>query len=186
MQHTIKEAIKLSDNHKKGRVIQRRKNTRWDWEDIKDFNENYVLEDEYEYRVFPYLRLPTEDEFDRITQEFMKNDYNKKIKVYLDEKSGNKLQFYSVRLWEKGDSSVSIEQCFCWCSDPTNMDIEHHFAKSFDGFNIAAVDMNTQKSVRLVSDEPFEGGIKFGDVWWKPENEEGLYTWGEAMEKFNK
>ena len=186
MKHTIKVAIKLSNAHKKGRVIQRRKNTNWCWEDIKDFSGDYVLDEEYDYRVFPYLRLPTEEEFDRITQEFTKVDYDKKSRVYLDEKSGNKLQFYSVRLWEKEDLSVSREQCFCWCSNPTDIEIEHHLARSFDGFNIAIVDINTKRSVRLVSDEPFEGGIKFGDVWWKPENEEGVYTWEEAMKKFNK
>lgn len=60
------------------------------------------------------------------------------------------------------------------------------YANVFNGLNIEYLKVNKSVSVRLVSDEPFEGGIKFGDVWWKPENEEGFYTWEEAMEKFNK
>lgn len=186
MKHTIKEAIKLYDAHKKGRVIQRTEYPYLRWENIEDFNENYVLEGRYKYRVFPYFRLPTEEEFESITQEFTKVDYDKKSRVYLDEKSGNKLQFYYIRLWEKEDLIVRGKQCFCWCSNPTDREIEHLLARTFDGFDIAIVDMNTERSVRLVSDEPFEGGIKFGDVWWKPENEKGFYTWREAIEKFNK
>lgn len=35
-------------------------------------------------------------------------------------------------------------------------------------------------SVRLVSDVPFEGGIKFGNIYWKPENEKGYYSQEDA------
>lgn len=42
-----------------------------------------------------------------------------------------------------------------------------------------------RSAVRLVSDVPFEGGIKSGNIYWKPENEKGYYSWEEAMSKFN-
>lgn len=69
-----------------------------------------------------------------------------------------------------------------WCSS----DIENGCVKFFDGRFVISTKDTGPRSVRLVSDEPFEGGIKFGDVWWKPKNEEGVYTWEEAMKKFNK
>lgn len=180
MKHTIKEAIKLSDAYKKGRIIQRRMAECSEWEDIKDFNENYVLEEEFEYRVFPfYFRLPTVNDFKSIAREFSKLDSDSKSRVYLDEKSGNKLHFYYNYLRGLGEPEG---QYFCWCSD------QKGFRRSFNGFDVVLENIEKPKlrSVRLVSDEPFEGGIKFGNVWWKPENEEGLYTWKEAMEKFNK
>lgn len=181
MKHTIKEALKLYDAHKKGRVIQRRKNTRWDWEDIKDFNEDYILEEEYDYRVFPsYFRLPTINEYKSIAREFSKLDVDNKCRIFLNEESGNKLHFYDVRLNQ--DKEDSIDRSFCWCSDF----VDSTYANVFNGLNVEYLKVNKSVGVRLVSDEPFEGGIKFGDVWWKPENEEGFYTWEEAMEKFNK
>lgn len=176
MKHTIKEALKLYDAHKKGRVIQRTEYPYLSWENIEDFNENYVLEERYKYRAFPYLRVPTAKEFEGMALGFTKVDYDKKTRIYLDEKSGNKLQFYYDYLRED-------PQYFCWCSDRED---EKGFGRSFNGFNVVLADLEKPKpkSVRLVSDWPFEGGIKFGDVWWKPENEEGFYTWEEAMEKF--
>ena len=115
MKHTIKEAIKLSDAHKKGRVIQRTEYPYLRWENIEDFNENYVLEERYKYRVFPYFRLPTEEEFESITQEFTKVDYDKKSRVYLDEKSGNKLQFYYIRLFFYSHNAIDYQLIFLVC-----------------------------------------------------------------------
>jgi len=97
----------------------------------------------------------------------------------LNEESGNKLHFYDVRLNQ--DEEDPIDRSFCWCSD---FEESGKHAYVFDGLNITFLKINHSASVRLVSDWPFEGGIKFGDVWWKPENEEGFYTWEEAMEKF--
>ncbi len=41
-------------------------------------------------------------------------------------------------------------------------------------------------TIRLVSDTPFKGGVEFGGIWWKAENEEGYYSYTEALEKFSK
>ena len=177
MQHTIKEASKLYDACKKGRTIQRRATGCSEWSDVEDFNGDYVLEEEYEYRAFPYLRVPTAKEFESMALEFTKVDSVGKRRIYLDEKSGNKLQFYY-------DYLRVDPQYFCWRSDCED---EKGFGRSFNGINVvlAILEKPKPRSVRLVSDWPFEGGIKSGDVWWKPENEEGFYTWEEAMEKFN-
>lgn len=45
-------------------------------------------------------------------------------------------------------------------------------------------DNHDGRSVRLVSDIPFEEGIEFNGVWWKPENEPGHFTFDEAMRQF--
>lgn len=165
MQHTVKEAIKLSNAYYKGGVIQRRMISGSGWEDVKDFNEDYILDEEYEYRVQQYFRLPTAEEFNSLFQAFSKVDNNLRLRTFLDEKSGNKLHFYLNEIW---------------CSD----DIENGYVKYFNGFFVMSINNINPRGVRLVSDEPFEGGIKFGNVWWKPENEEGLYTWEEAKKRF--
>jgi len=85
MKHTIKEAIKLyEDACKKGRTIQRRTAECSEWEDIEDFNEDYVLEERYEYRVSPYLRLPTREEFISIRREFSKLDSDSKCRIFFE------------------------------------------------------------------------------------------------------
>lgn len=91
MKHTIKEAIKLYDAHKKGRVIQRRATGCSEWSDIEDFNEDYVLDEEYEYRINPfYFRLPTINEYKSIAREFSRLDVDNKCRIFLNE-AGNKL-----------------------------------------------------------------------------------------------
>ncbi len=45
-------------------------------------------------------------------------------------------------------------------------------------------DNHDGRSVRLVSDTPFEGGINFNGVWWKPENEPGHFSFDDAMRQF--
>lgn len=170
MQHTVKEAVKLYNTYNRDGVIQRKMISGSEWEEVKDFNEDYVLDEEYEYRVQQYFRLPTSDEFNSLGQAFAKvdnnnNDDDLKLRIFLDEKSGNKLHFHLNEIW---------------CSD----DIENGYVKCFNGFFVMSVNNINPRGVRLVADEPFEGGIKFGNVWWKPENEEGLYTWEAAKKRF--
>ena len=195
MQHTIKEASKLFDACKRGRTIQRREQKEihlspdvqimdyTEWEDIEDFNEDYILEEEFEYRVNPHcFRLPTVEEFMSVAQEFSKVDRDKEIRIFLDEKSGNKLNFHFCT-----EDVANPPRSQCWCSDFTDdiLYLGRKYVRYFDGLYIITIDdMSVPRGVRLVSDGPFEGGIKFGNVWWKPENEEGLYTWVEAKKKF--
>lgn len=39
-------------------------------------------------------------------------------------------------------------------------------------------------SIRLVSSEPFDGGIKIGNIYWKQKNEEGYFSFDEVVNKF--
>lgn len=133
------------------------------------------------------MRLPTKEEFERLCKCYSRFDDELKGRWFFDKETGEELffpcegylfdeTFYHVGKYGSYWSSTSnIDSGACGfyftsgCAYP-NLDLYRHYGRS----------------VRLVSNEPFEDTINVAGLYWKKENEEGYYTWNEAMENFNK
>lgn len=143
-------------------------------------------------RTKSQFRLPTLEDINNLYPRFTKwNEEKKGMEIwdgrhdflflpadgYIDDISSNNADnyvgsrgcYWSSNVLKCGDCSDTLYfYSKNWC---VRSNYHHHSYKL---------------SVRLVSDEPFEGGVEFDGVWWKPENEPGYYSWTEAMDKFNK
>lgn len=132
------------------------------------------------------FRLPTREEWESLIKNFSKwNDKKKSLEIM--NKDGKVLFIRANGYSDKfGKHNVSFGNY--WSSTVLNTDIYRayglNFSSSFKG--ISLYNNFCGLSVRLVSDTPFEGGILFDGIWWKPETEEGYYLYEEAMNKFNK
>lgn len=133
------------------------------------------------------FRLPTMEEFKKLNNHFSRCNsdclefLNSTFQILIFPAMGYRVGFFNYY--------EGIEGHY-WSSTASVNENDSGFAYSMNFHDyqrrLANCDCNNGYSVRLVSDEPFEGGILFDGIWWKPENEEGYYSWEEALEKFNK
>lgn len=132
------------------------------------------------------FRLPTKEEFDDLISNFSRwNTEKKGIEILNDER---KILFLpatgfssSGRAGTHGDYWSSTA-----CKNDKGWTYECTFGLYFDSRTKSSNRYcnDCEYSVRLVNDFPFEGGIRFGNIYWKPENEEGYFTFDEAIKKF--
>lgn len=129
------------------------------------------------------MRLPTKDEFERLCECYSRFDKVLKGRWFFDKETGEESFFpcegyfsdanynfgeYGYYMSSTYDDSRFAYELFFGDTDVFTYDGARHFGRS----------------VRLVSDEPFEGAVHMAGLYWKPTNEEGYYTYDEAMEKF--
>lgn len=134
------------------------------------------------------MRLPTKDEFERLDKCYTKFDDELKGRWFYDEDTGENLFLpcegacYGTTLnnagsfggyWSSTHSGIGSGSTYLFC-----------FRRNYT-FPGNSYDRYCGHSVRLVSGKPFEGAIHVAGLYWKPENEEGYYTYDEAMEKFD-
>lgn len=130
------------------------------------------------------FRLPTVEDFKKLNKHFSR--WNSDCLEILNNAS--KILTFPAMGYSVGTSNFGVgNEGHYWSSTAVENDSEYAFSVYFrDNCQSAAVcGCDTRYSVRLVSDEPFEGGVEFDGVWWKPENEDGYYSYEEAMNKFN-
>lgn len=152
----------------------------WNWRDF-----------DYRIKKTTYFRLPTKEEFENLISHFSRwNDKRNGLEI---ENDSNKILFLPSKgyrydsLYQENELDIK-NKGYYWSS--TIIDDYKYYACAlyFDPIrkNTEHCCVNVRRSVRLVSDTPFEGGIEFGGIYWKLENELGYYSWEEAMSKFNK
>lgn len=136
----------------------------------------------------PSFRLPTIEEFKELNSHFSRWDKKKKG-LEFQNKSGKILFLPAKGFYSNLHKTIyTYKNTYgaYWSSteNKTNNSLVHYFnfypnSRCMD--NCAGAN---GLSVRLVSDKPFEGGIKFGNIYWKSENEEGHFKLEEALEKW--
>lgn len=133
------------------------------------------------------FRLPTQEEFDKLCKCYTRFDEELKGRWFYDEETGEKL-FLPCEGYSYKDSIFNDEILGNYWSSSTGP-YQHcgSYYLDFTSNRInTEIDLDLyRRGVCLVSDSPFEGAIHVAGLYWKPENEEGFYTWDEAMEKFN-
>lgn len=146
----------------------------WDW-----------VAFDYRIKKNPKFRLPTMEEFDNLIEHFSRWDKEKKGLEILNKK-GDILFFpalghrYGTSCRNKGTYG------YYWSSIMYEHGKYSAYNLYFDSSSKYMIvnGILSEYSVRLVSDEPFEGAIEFNNVYWKPENEEGYFTHEVAINKF--
>lgn len=131
------------------------------------------------------FRLPSKEEFDRLSECYTRFDNGLKGRWFYDEDTGEKLflpcdGFRSYHL----TSDAGAEGCY-WSSTYYSNTGAYYFDFSIRKKFTVVGCRDNDYSVRLVSDEPFEGAVHVAGLYWKPTNEYGYHTYDEAMEKFN-
>ena len=150
----------------------------WDWSSL-------------DYRVCAdeqvKFRMPTKEEFEDLISNFSRWNAKKKGLEILN------INGDILFLPANGDHFDTLNYCAgshgdYWSSDVNESDRGGAYGLYFDSRSKQTDRYSCDYgcSVRLVSDVPFEGGIKFGNIYWKPENERGYYSWEDAMSTFNK
>lgn len=147
-----------------------------------------------DYRILksPKFRLPTKKEFESLIKNFARwNENNRTLEIlsnslsilafpafppipsyYNNNENDNGTEVYG-NYWSSTIEDGLNNNAYLFTFDPSRKFVD-------------VASRNCVCNVRLVSDEPFDGGIEFGGIYWKPENEEGHYNFWAATEKFNK
>lgn len=135
------------------------------------------------------FRLPTKEDFENLISHFSRWDDKRKgleienanHEILFLPAAGQCLSLYS---------SYDTDSLGYYWSSTTNEDNNNYvyYLGFFSNSKYMSYDDRRyhRRSVRLVSDEPFEGCIEFNGTYWKHENEFGYYSHAEALEKFNK
>lgn len=137
---------------------------------------NYIMN-----KLPQQFHLPTKEEFDDLISNFSRWNAEKKGMEILNDEGEILFLPATARTGSHGDYWSSTV-----CKNDKGWTYESTFGLYFDSRTKSSNRYcnNCEYSVRLVSDIPFEGGIKFGNVYWRPENEEGYFTFDEAIKKF--
>lgn len=130
------------------------------------------------------FRLPTISEFDFLIRTFTRNwDNNQKKLCFVSDVT---IDFPANGISKGGKIYNDGYENFYWCTNTEHTPSCFHFhASAFVSTGICA-GLYYSRSVRLVSDFPFEGGIEINGVWWKPYDEPGFYTFEEALKRYDK
>lgn len=148
----------------------------WNWE-------------KYDYRIkkMSKFRLPTKEEFEELIDNFSK--WDKANNGLLVENEEFDILFLPA-MGYMDDEENNFEDIigYYWSSTVHEFNSDYAYYLNFSSWsrNIENGFHDSRNTVRLVSDEPFEGGVEFNGIYWKRENESGYYTYKEAMDKFNK
>lgn len=163
--------------------------TAWDDSDISDIikalgteiQPSSSIEENTEFR------LPTKEEFENLNRYFSRwSDEKKGLEIMTD--SGDIL-FFPACGYLDGISNCYVGSYGYYCSSTVYESDSYFIYRFYFGSRGTSVDCSGRqqaRSVRLVSDTSFDGGIEFDGVWWKPENENGYFTFDEVISKFNK
>lgn len=130
------------------------------------------------------LRLPTKEEFDRLSDCYFR--FDSKGRWFLDKSTGEELFLPAVGY--RDDTTVYHIDSYGYYWTSTCYDRNRAYCFLFSNSDVSPSfngGRGCGRSVRLVSDEPFEGSVLVAGLFWKPANEDGYYTWDEAMEHFN-
>lgn len=146
------------------------------------------------------FRLPTKEEFERLTKCWSRFDEKKNGRCFFDEETGEKLFLPCNGCPIKKNVRVCVSSGFYWTSTEcfsyhdaliglitlqSKIDAYYFCFDSRCMNPITNLHKYYEQSVRLVSDAPFGGAIHVAGLYWKPENEEGFFSYDEAMSKFN-
>lgn len=136
------------------------------------------------------FRLPTKEEMEDLVYNHFTKWNKEKRGLEIMNKKGDILFLPACGYYDDEDASIYDAGFYgyYWSSTITEFMDSAAYYLYFD-LNSKDVDFCDSESwytVRLVSDEPFEGSIEFNGVYWKITNEDGYYSWAEAMRKFNK
>lgn len=192
MNRTIEDKVAVMLAYANGKAIEWKTKTSPDgynkW--IYDFEPSWDWSN-LDYRVCAEeqvkFRLPTKEEFEDLISNFSRWNAEKKGLEILNTNSDilflpakdDHFDILNYLVGSHGD---------CWGSDVNKSDQCGTYGLYFDSrskqTNRYSCDYGC--NVRLVSDVPFEGGIKFGNIYWKPENEKGYYPREDATSMFNK
>lgn len=130
------------------------------------------------------MRLATKEEFERLSKCYTRFDEDLKGRWFLDKETGDELflpcEGFLICYMA---SDVGAEGCY-WSSTYYSNTGAYYFDFSIRKKFTVVGCRDNDYSVRLVSDEPFEGAVHVAGLYWKPTNEYGYYTWDEAMAKF--
>lgn len=135
------------------------------------------------------MRLPTKEDFEKLCECYTRFDEGLRGRWFFDRKTGEELFLPCEGYRGSGGARIHLlgEDAYYWSSTTCWDD---RFAIAFFFWRRSLLPNDDFRrlngcSVRLVSDEPFEGAVHVAGLYWKSTNEEGYYTWDEAMEKFN-
>lgn len=132
-----------------------------------------------------FFRLPTKEEFDKLISHFTRWNAEKKgLEILNDE---GEILFLPADGYYDGNSRNDVGSGGYYWSSTKNENYSslaynlyfHASNKYMDDYNCLYA-----RSIRLVSESPFEGGIKFGNIYWKPKNEKEYYSFSAALEKW--
>lgn len=140
---------------------------------------------DYRIKKTPKFRLPTKEEFDNLIDNFSRWDREKKGLEIVNKKGD--ILFLPALGYRYGTSCHNKGSYgYYWSSIMYGHSIYSAYYLYFDSSSKYTSGNNilSECSVRLVSDEPFEGGVEFNGVYWKLENEEGYFTYEAAINKF--
>lgn len=131
------------------------------------------------------FRIPTKEEFENLCKHFSRWNEEKKILEILND-SLSVLELPATGYLDH-EGVLCFEDVGCyWSSTVSEFEFDcddaYHFYCDLCSHYTSYCCTSDKQVVRLVSDEPFDGGIKFGNIYWKPENEFGYFTYDEAME----
>lgn len=133
------------------------------------------------------FRLPSREEFNRLCECYTKFDNKERGRWFYDEETGGKL-FLPCEGYLYNEIVNYIDSGgYYWSSTYSNNTHAYNleFSNSYIDPNSNTYHYNG-RSIRLVSDEPFEGAVHVAGLYWKKENEQGYFTYDEAIKKFNK
>lgn len=131
------------------------------------------------------MRLATKEEFEKLEECYTRFDNILKGRWFYDEDTGEKLFLPcdGYRSYWNLTYDDGAEGCY-WSSTYYSNTGAYYFDFSIRKMFSVVGSRDNGYSVRLVSDEPFEGAVHVAGLYWKPTNEYGYYTWDEAMAKF--
>lgn len=133
------------------------------------------------------FRLPTKEEFENLNKYFSRwNDEKKGLEIMTNN---GDILFFPACGFYYGTSSFNVGSIGCYWSstmDENDSDFAYYFYFDSNYKGTGYYNRSEKYPIRLVSDEFFEDGIEFDNIYWKTENEQGYFTFDETINKFVK